>query len=210
MKSTNTSSETGSVHIVIVIVLVVVVLGVVGYVYWTKFATQPAKTEDAVSKQTTASKQESSKPTSTESYEMESYSFGYPAEGWRVSEQRYNGDEGEPTAVVRTSNYAQTRMGLDAGAEVAINVTHTNETLAVMKKAVTDFAGGAQYKDLKDTKVAGVDAFTYNSAYEGTRYHTVFVYKGWAYDIIYQYGAGEKAETYMHGYETIVSNFKLK
>ncbi len=200
-------SQKGSVFIVIIVILAAILIGTLGFIFWNSFLSPK---QVVTEKNTTSTQTEVTTPATVKTYETANYSFEYPLTGWQLTEEQYGPVADELVPVIKTANWAQTGMGLDAGGEVVVNVFRKDDTLSQMKKDLTEFANGTQVKDLTDIKVAGVDGFTYNSAYEGIRYHTVFLHKGFAYDIIYQYGINENADTYMSGYETIVSSFKLK
>lgn len=213
MTSISSENEQGGARVIIVIpVIALIIVGALGFLCWNSFvnAKNNEKSDSKQASTATPKPAVSPKSDATKTYDMDGYSFTYPAEGWTVSKIKYGDDDHEPTAVVRTTNFAQTKMGLDSGAEVAINVFAKDGTLSEMKKVVTNFANGTQYKDLKDIKVSGIDAFSYTSDYEGTRYHTVLLNKGIGYDIIYQYGSDENVNTHVAGYNTIVSSLTLK
>ncbi len=200
-------NQTGSSHIMIAVIILVAVIGALGYVVWSNFI--KIKDDPIVTTKSVEATSEKSEPTKAKdlTYESEGYSFNYPADNWSTTVVQPYIEGDQESVSVRTSDYVQTSMDLDDGAEVGVAVFRKDDTLANMKKAVADFGNGTQPKDIK---VSGVDAFSYNSAYEGMRYHTVFLHEGFAYDITYRHGSNEKAETYMIGYETIVSSFILK
>lgn len=196
--------------IVLVIVIIVIILGGVGYFAWTKLApsksaTNTQTTEVAVDPAT----QVPPAAADTKTYSNSTYSFDYLATGWTTSEVKY-GTTNPATTVVRTSDYKQTGMGLDNGAEVAVNVTPTTKTLSQLKQDVINFGDGTQSQNVLDIKIGGKDAFSYYSAYEGIRYHTVIVNNGSSYDIVYQYGTKLDVNKYKNGYDVITSTFTLK
>lgn len=127
-----------------------------------------------------------------------------------MTEEHYDlNDQNKVTPVVKTSDWAQGGMAISAGAAVSIITNAATQSLSAMKQEVASFANGAA-KDLTDTKVDGVDAFSYKMSYEGERYYTVFVHGGQAYNIQYQYVHDTDSNAHADGYNTIVSTFTFK
>jgi|GEM_PF-5598274 len=198
--------QNGSALVVVIIILVVAVVGALGFVVWNNYFV-PKKSEATES---TASNQGETKNTpavATQTYDTGSYSFQYPKDGWVLIEEQFGTD---PTKVpyVKTANWAQAGPGLAAGGEVSVSVTTATQTLAQMKDNAANNNGGG--KDLVDTQVGGVAAFSYDSGYEGWHYFTIFINKGLVYQITYRYGENDQPETYIDGYKEIVSSFTFK
>lgn len=203
--------QSGSAHIVIIIILVVAILGALGFVFWQNFL-QPKATPQVITSETSAQTQEKPSPAATdyESYSNAEYSFSYPKDGWTVKEAEDTGtDSGIITPTVYSGDYAQQGMTLDAGALVGVYASVTTNTFdeefTSIKESETTFG----LKDIKKTTINGETAITYNSGYEGPRYHTVFIKNGKVYDIVYQYASTKSASVHMDTYELITSSFKF-
>lgn len=199
--------QKGFAHAVLIVGLVIAIIGALGFIFWQNFIHEEPVVKNSDNTGTTNSNE--AENLKGKLFQTSSYSFEYPATGWRVEEVTQNVDDSDNTTpVAKTDNYKHASgLGLDAGAEVAVNVNKADMTLAEMKTDAQEVQG--KIDNLKDLKVAGVDAFTYSSAYEGMRYHTVFIRDGLVYDIVYQY-AGDDASVYMKGYEKIYTSFKIK
>ena len=205
---THSSKQQGSAHVVIIIILVVAILGLLGYIIWNNYL---APKDDTTQQATTSQTEETEdQPINNKLFKNGTYSFEYPTEGWRVEQFYYNDQNPDVYyAYVKTDDWEpEIGMGLKSGAEVLVHENTTTQTLAELKDEASKFANGAA-KNVTDTKVAGVNAFTYNMSYEGERYHTVFVKGGKSYDLIYQYPSNGSADTHMDGYKLMVSTFKF-
>ena len=208
MKSMN--KQKGSAHVAIVIVLIVALLGALGFIFWQNFIrNEPAtKKTEAVNIKSSDSDKVADSNSST-LYENDIYSFEYLSDDWRVDEDSYDVDNpNDKTPVARTENYkAAVGMGIDTGAYVAVYVNKADQSLSDMKENAQKYQG--EIKNLSNLTIAGEDAFTYSSGYEGMRYHTIFIHNGLSYDLVYQY-AGDDELVYMDGYKKVANSFKFK
>lgn len=200
--------QSGSAHIVIVIMLVAAILGALGFIFWQNFLQPKATPEVESSIQT----EEKPSPSIIKDgyYSNSEYSFSYPKEDWTVKETEDTlTDIGIITPTVYSADYAQQGMGLDAGALVAVYASSTTKTLDEEYANIKESEARFGLKDIKKTTINGEAAITYNSEYEGPRYHTVFVKNGKMYDIVYEYAYMKSASIHMDTYELITSSFKF-
>lgn len=197
--------QSGSAHIVILIILVAAIIGSLGFVFWQNFL-QPTITPQVA---TNAQKEEELSPEGIKNkfYSNTEYSFKYPKVGWRVEETVADSNIITPT--VYSDNYAQRGMGLDAGAAVGVYATSTTKTFDEEYVAIKESEETFGLKDIKKITINGEEAFSYNSEFEGPRYHTVFIKNGMRYDIVYQYAYTDDPSIHMDAYELIVSSFSF-
>ena len=203
----HSQKQTGSTLIIVVIILAVAIVAGLGFVFWNKYASKPAET--AQTTVPTEGQEQAEAVETTQTYQNSTYAFRYPKDGWVASEvQNGTGDDVETSTTVRTANWAQQGPVLGAGADVSIYSTAARQTLAEMKSgAITNSGGG---KDVVDTQVAGLPAFSYNSTYEGVHYFTVFIKDNLVYTIVYRYAEDGQPDTYIAGYNEVVSSLSFK
>lgn len=202
------NKQQGSAHAAVVIVLVVALLGALGFIFWQNFIKKDAEV---------ATKQESTKTTDepkvaekkadTKLYDSDTFTFEYPAEGWRMAEPT-DGSSGVPDyPKIETNNYAPAMgVGIEAGAYVGVYTHPANSSLAEHRQNVVETFNATE---LKDTTVGGLPAISYRNDYEGTRYATYFVRDDIGFQIQYQY-AGTDPSVYLAGYDMVVKSFKFK
>ena len=136
------SKQQGSALVIVIIILVVGVIGALGYVFWSNYLAPKDETQQ-VNNAPTSSEDETTN-VAPNTYENETYSFQYPEEYWSVSEERdENINIGRITPVIKTDNWEQTGMGLDAGAQVAIYTSEATRSLSQLKDDAATFADGA-------------------------------------------------------------------
>ncbi len=203
---TSAHSQKGSVHAIIMIVLVLAVLGLLGFIFWQNFLNKEATPTPQATTTDTTTTEEVATPAAPAKYTNETYSFEYPAEGWMAVETDY----GQMiTTELRSDDYAaNVGMGTDAGAIITFNVSNIGMTRDAQYTIVEN-----EYPDVHDLKkvtVNGNEAFTFNSGYEGVRYHTYVVKDGMAYDILYQFPDDGDVNTEKATYDQVVASFTLK
>lgn len=206
-------AQKGSVHIIIVIVLVVALLGALGYIAWQNFSKEDTHQATAQMTETTkdADKNSTAKPDeqpAQSTYKNGAYTFNYLTDGWTLDEERF-GDSAPLTPQLKTADYEQAAMGVDKGA--IITVYAYDETTTIDKKyaEVSSKSSGYAAEDVQKKTLNGVQAVSYHSAYEGIRYHTVFVGNNKVYDVVYMYESGGNASTHMDAYDHVTASFTI-
>ena len=204
----NISKQVGSAHIVIIVILAAAVIGLLGFVFWQNFISPKDVAKSEVSDTTDTQVEQ-------KEYSNDDFSFKYSTSGWTLGETRY-GEDGPLTPELKTADYQQTGMGVDKGAIISVSIGDGTATLDERYAQLQESSSVFGDEDLQKTTVAGSTAITYHSAYEGVRYHTIFVREGKEYDVVYMYaydGSGEYeqgAATYMDAYDLVTSSFKFK
>ena len=195
------SKSKGSALVVVVIILSIAIVGVLGFVVWNNFFVpkdQPTRQPESTPV-VTEGENENSK---NEEYHGEGYTFEYKAEGWKISSVSYELQADDVS--LHTNDYEPFRMGIKSGA--TINIYEYSGTLESQINNVKNFPGA---EDLKNITINGLKGFSYNSSYEGVRYHTtLFVNDKLSYDIVYRYMDEGQASTHMDQYELVTSTFK--
>lgn len=196
----NSQTQTGSAHSIIIIILVLALLGTLGFIFWQNFVQTPMATTTVADD--TKSKQKE--------YSNSLLSFNYPTSGWTVDETQY-GENGPVTPELKSSDYqASIGMGVDKGAIIFVSVNVKATTIDEEYVAIQSPSSGFYVEEALKVNLGGKEAITYHSAYEGTRYHTIFVHGGKVYDVIYMYEDNGDASTYMDTYNLVTSSLKFK
>lgn len=195
--------QKGNIFVVIVIILSLFIIGLLGFIFWQSFINKEVATtkkQDTVKSEPRKEVVEKNKV-----YQGEGYSFQYPATGWNLEVTPYE-DPADDVAL-KTDNYKAIGMGVDAGSIIGVYEYTGGQSLDEQMSSVQKFSGS---QDIKKTTVNGIPAFTYNSGYEGVRYHTIIVVSNkLTYDIVYRFEDNGDVATYMSGYNLVVSTFKL-
>lgn len=204
----NSRTQQGSAHVVIIILLVIAVLGLLGFVFWHNFIRSnatPAEEQNMTTSNETTDKGKVEQKT----YTNDDLSFNYPVSGWVVEETRY-GEGASLTPELKSSDYQQTGMGVDKGAIISVSMNEKSTTIDKEYANLQESASVFGLEDLQKTIVSGKSVITYHSAYEGIRYHTVFIHEGKAYDVIYMYEYEGEALTHLDTYNLVTSSLKFK
>lgn len=202
-------SKAGSAHVAAIAILAVALLGALGFIFWQNFI-QPKVAPEVASTTQPAGEAPSLQSSAGRSYSNAEYSFSYPNEGWVVKEvEDLTSSSDLTTPTVYSNDYAQQGMGLDAGALVGVYASSTGNTLEEEYDSIKASQDTFGLKDIKKATINAQPAITYNSEYEGPRYHTVFIKNGKMYDIVYQYAYQQSADIHMDTYELITSSFRF-
>ncbi len=199
-------SQKGDASAIAIVVLVLAIVASLGFVAWNNYitaqrdATQPELTP--IDKEKYQIDNESTGD--TELYFGPTYSFEYPIKGWELSEEVGNSPD-ETFPRLKTPDWAQSGMGLDAGAEISVYHRTATQSLAELRGELAELDPRAD--EVPDVEVGGTPAMTYRMNYEGERYYTVVIHEGTQYDIVYNYANGSNAETYLNDYNLVLSTF---
>lgn len=204
----NSQKQISTAYMVVMIVLFLMLLGALGFIFWQNVIASK-DTPVAERKVETGSDVTDDANGVQIVYTNDDLSFRYPASGWTVEAIQY-GENAPPTLELKSPDYKQTGMGVDKGAIISVVVNEKATTLDKEYAALRDSSSNFGFEELMETTIGGQAAITYHSAYEGPRYHTVFVHEGKAYDVIYIYEANGDASTYMDAYTLITSSLKFK
>jgi cytoskeletal protein RodZ len=203
--------QSGSAHVIVIGVLVFAVLGLIGFVFWQNFIIPKNQSQKTGTTQTSTSAtdpqiQPSTVPSSNATYSGVNFSFQYPTSGWTINKTKYV-DTAPLTPELKTNDYATMGMGVDKGAIVSLNVTDSLKSIDEVYLNRSNLQSGLKPVDLRRATTNGMPSVTYNSAYEGIRYHTVLVHGGKEYDFVYMFQDGTDAATYMDTYSLVTSTF---
>jgi amino acid transporter len=195
------SRQQGSTaHIIIAIVLVVLLLGALGFIFWQNFINNPnpSQTESTTDVETGNDDQPNT-------YETAEYSFTHP-ESWTLVEET-NVVDSSTYPSVQTADYAQTGMGLDAGAMVSVFISTTfgHETVDEYAEEMQKLPS---VSDVHEITIDGIDAYQGRTDYEGLRWWTIAMKNGKVYNIQYDFAEGKEG-VYRSGYDMIVESFRF-
>ena len=205
-------TKRGDAHAIIIIVLVVVIIGLLGFVIWQNYLApkdDEGKKDAAASKTDSASKSDPVEKKETKTYDGLVVSFEYPVSGWRVDEVSY-GEDTQRTPELKTEDYVQFGMGIKSGAIITVHVENRKTTTDDEYRKVYAEVYNQNADEPKVAKVNGTPVITYNSGYEGMRYHSIFVQNGKVVDVVYRYHDDGQASEYMNVYDAVVSSLVIK
>lgn len=196
-------SQKGDMMAVAIIVLVFLIVGTLGVVAWSNFISS----QQDVSKPDMMPLDKSEEPAlraDTLLYEGDAYSFEYPVKGWELTEEVGNAP-GEVYPIIKTPDWAQSGMGLDAGADVSVYTRTATQTLDELREGLRTM--DPQAVEVPNAEIGGVPALSFQMDYEGKRYLTIVIHEGLHYDIVYNYADDIEASTYVEAYDIVTSTF---